>query len=288
MSNCTFECRPVIPSKRPSDTNAIEPNVCNDLASLIYKSAHRWLLASPQYFELDDSTELLANKDWLHEPQVRFPSAQLESYPYATDSDADGTRPLPLPLPLPTPFNRLPLSLCLHLHLFLSRHRRHQTNESNDDEVTVIDLAIDTEDRRPNDTHSVPATEYASSIPGTRKLHMQSQYSHLTNLPRGLLRAMSDFNADDGHFYLPAAALNYLYSLCHEVFPCRLNTGQANDSIAANSFLEMICILRNTFFSILCRCRNFCVGTMLSDQTGQVAALTQMIRHYGDAVLQYF
>ncbi|KAG1448565.1 hypothetical protein G6F56_008906 [Rhizopus delemar] len=77
MSNRTFECRPIIPSKRPLDTNAIEPSICNDLASLIYKSPHRRLLASCEYFELDDTTELLFNKDWLHEPQVKFACAQV-------------------------------------------------------------------------------------------------------------------------------------------------------------------------------------------------------------------
>ncbi|KAG1276670.1 hypothetical protein G6F60_012516 [Rhizopus arrhizus] len=73
----TFECRPIIPSKRPLDTNAIEPSICNDLASLIYKSPHRRLLASRKYFELDDTAELLLNKGWLHEPQVKFACAQV-------------------------------------------------------------------------------------------------------------------------------------------------------------------------------------------------------------------
>ncbi|ORE00722.1 hypothetical protein BCV72DRAFT_237445 [Rhizopus microsporus var. microsporus] len=68
MSNRTFDCRPIIPSKRQLDTNAIEPSICNGLASLIYKSPHGRLLASREYFELDDTTELLLNKDWLHEP----------------------------------------------------------------------------------------------------------------------------------------------------------------------------------------------------------------------------
>lgn len=77
MSNRTFECRPIIPSKRPLDTNAIEPSICNDLASLIYKSPHRRLLASREYFELDDTAELLLNKDWLHEPHVKFACAQV-------------------------------------------------------------------------------------------------------------------------------------------------------------------------------------------------------------------
>jgi hypothetical protein len=77
MSNRIFECRPIIPSKRPLDTNAIEPSICNDLASLIYKSPHRQLLASREYFELDDTTELLLDKDWLHEPQVKFACAQV-------------------------------------------------------------------------------------------------------------------------------------------------------------------------------------------------------------------
>ncbi|CEG75863.1 hypothetical protein RMATCC62417_10839 [Rhizopus microsporus] len=77
MSNRTFECRPIIPSKRPLDTNATEPSICNDLASLIYKSPHRQLLASREYFELDDTAELLLNKDWLHEPQVKFACAQV-------------------------------------------------------------------------------------------------------------------------------------------------------------------------------------------------------------------
>ncbi|EIE90331.1 hypothetical protein RO3G_15042 [Rhizopus delemar RA 99-880] len=48
-----------------------------DLASLIYKSPHRRLLASREYFELDDTVELLLNKDWLHEPQVKFARAQV-------------------------------------------------------------------------------------------------------------------------------------------------------------------------------------------------------------------
>ncbi|ORE05351.1 hypothetical protein BCV72DRAFT_331339 [Rhizopus microsporus var. microsporus] len=76
MSNRTFECRPIIPSKQPLVTNAIGSSICNDLASLIYKSPHRWLLASREYFELDDTVELLLNKDWLHEPPVKFACAQ--------------------------------------------------------------------------------------------------------------------------------------------------------------------------------------------------------------------
>lgn len=47
------------------------------VASLIYKSPHRRLLASREYFELDDTVELLLNKDWLHEPQVKFARAQV-------------------------------------------------------------------------------------------------------------------------------------------------------------------------------------------------------------------
>ncbi|KAG1051884.1 hypothetical protein G6F43_005933 [Rhizopus delemar] len=35
----------------------------NKVASLIYKSPHRRLLASREYFELDDTAELLLNKD---------------------------------------------------------------------------------------------------------------------------------------------------------------------------------------------------------------------------------
>ncbi|RCH98283.1 hypothetical protein CU097_009437 [Rhizopus azygosporus] len=59
------------------DANAIEPSICNDLASLIYESPHRRLLASRKYFELDDATGLLLNKDWMHEPQVKFACAQV-------------------------------------------------------------------------------------------------------------------------------------------------------------------------------------------------------------------
>ncbi|KAG0161987.1 hypothetical protein DFQ30_004606, partial [Apophysomyces sp. BC1015] len=77
MSNRTFQCRPIIPSKRPLDANAVEPSICNDLASLIYRSSHRRLLTSREYFELDDATEQLLNKDWMHEPQVKFACAQV-------------------------------------------------------------------------------------------------------------------------------------------------------------------------------------------------------------------
>ncbi|CAO3659597.1 hypothetical protein G6F70_004181 [Rhizopus microsporus] len=59
------------------DANAIEPSICNDLASLIYESPHRRLLASREYLELDDVTELLLNKDWMHESQVNFACAQV-------------------------------------------------------------------------------------------------------------------------------------------------------------------------------------------------------------------
>ncbi|KAI9006713.1 hypothetical protein CLU79DRAFT_840653 [Phycomyces nitens] len=63
MNNRTFECRPIIPSKRPLDTNVIKSSICNDLTSLIYKSPHRRLLTGREYFESDDTTELLLNKD---------------------------------------------------------------------------------------------------------------------------------------------------------------------------------------------------------------------------------
>jgi hypothetical protein len=77
MGSRTFECRPIIPLKRPLNTNGIESNICNDLASLIHKSPHQRLLASRGYFELDEATEVLLNKDWLHEPQLKFACAQV-------------------------------------------------------------------------------------------------------------------------------------------------------------------------------------------------------------------
>jgi hypothetical protein len=77
MSNRTFEYRPIVPLKKPLDTNTFEPSICNDLASLIHKSPHRRLLASHKYFELNNATELLLNKDWIHEPQVKLACAQV-------------------------------------------------------------------------------------------------------------------------------------------------------------------------------------------------------------------
>ena len=74
MVDRTFQCKAIIPSKRPIEANACEANVCDDLLSLIYKSPHRQLLSGREFFEMDATVELLLNKDRLHEPQVKFVS----------------------------------------------------------------------------------------------------------------------------------------------------------------------------------------------------------------------
>ncbi|ORX48852.1 hypothetical protein DM01DRAFT_1326125 [Hesseltinella vesiculosa] len=78
MSNRTLECKPIIPLKGSMDVNNIVScNYAADLASLIHKSPHQQLLASRQYFELDETTTLLLNKDWMHEPHIKYACAQI-------------------------------------------------------------------------------------------------------------------------------------------------------------------------------------------------------------------
>lgn len=77
MSDHTLECKPIIPSKRLFDGNVVEPSYCTNLASLVHRSPHRGMLSGRQYFELDKTTALLLNKDWTHEPHVKFGCVQV-------------------------------------------------------------------------------------------------------------------------------------------------------------------------------------------------------------------
>ncbi|KAL0087051.1 hypothetical protein F4703DRAFT_1850187 [Phycomyces blakesleeanus] len=77
MSDHTFECKPIIPSKRLFDGNVVEQSFCANLTSLIHRSPHRGMLSGRQYFELDKKTALLLNKDWTHEPHIKFGCVQV-------------------------------------------------------------------------------------------------------------------------------------------------------------------------------------------------------------------
>ncbi|CAO3703736.1 unnamed protein product [Rhizopus stolonifer] len=77
MSDHKLECKPIIPSKRLSDGKVVEPSYCANLASLAHRSPHRGMLSDRQYFELDKMTALLLNKDWTHEPHIKFGCAQV-------------------------------------------------------------------------------------------------------------------------------------------------------------------------------------------------------------------
>ncbi|KAG2208592.1 hypothetical protein INT45_008847, partial [Circinella minor] len=72
--------------------------------------------------------------------------------------------------------------------------------------------------------------------------------AYLTNLPRVLLRVMTGFYKDGGHFYLRRAIEKPEPELCRKVFPMvevwqeRMNQGcdHGDQSIAADGFLQML------------------------------------------------
>ncbi|CAO3673638.1 unnamed protein product [Rhizopus stolonifer] len=78
MINNIFECKAVLPEKRKRiEGDSMETNVCSNLTSLIHGSPLRNLLTQRTYFQLNDEVSSLLNRDWQHEPNLKFSCARV-------------------------------------------------------------------------------------------------------------------------------------------------------------------------------------------------------------------
>lgn len=77
--------------------------------------------------------------------------------------------------------------------------------------------------------------------------------SYVTGLPRQAMRSLGGYGTQQGSFYLPRSALEPPAELQAKVFPKvdewmdKLNSGVANDNVAARGFLKLLKTMRITF-----------------------------------------